>query len=61
MVQFQMEIFQVELTDKLLVGLSVIGKSHFTGTQKILGFTAPTHFKDQMTSPNLRNTNFFII
>ena len=53
MVQFQMEIFQVELTDKLLVGLSVIDKSHFTGTQKILGFTAPTHFKDQMTSPNL--------
>ena len=28
----------VELTDKLLAGLKVIEKSHFTGTQKLLIF-----------------------
>ena len=33
--------------------------SHFTGTQNLLDFTAPTHSYDPMASPNLRNTNFF--
>ena len=44
--------FSTKLTDKLLAGLRVIHKSHFTGT-KTLDFRTSTQPQDPMASTNL--------
>ena len=51
----------VELTDKLLAGVSVIDKSHFTGTQKLWILQHLIIPRIHMASLNLWNTNFFSI